>query len=891
MSIRTFVLAAALALTSAVAVQTSTAHAAGSSGANEVVIPTVAGDMTVATSTGSFSKVGLVAAPADAPTTHTYPVGFVGLTIRQVPKGGETTLSLHLPASVVADVAMKCVPGAGCAPYPSTLADGVLSVVLRDGGAGDADGKANGRIVDPIAPALLAAPPCALEPGRQVVSTWSGTFAPSTPLTPPADHVHDFDLPANCGVASLEVEVTWGTPIEDLDLYVAGPTGDPKASEAGLTTSEKVQFSQPEAGAYRATVKGFVTAQTTFEGTATAVIPEVTVDVDRDGVIDASDNCPVIYNPSQTDGDADGLGDACDVPAQEIPLDTPTRVFEAQGTSGVTVQVPPIGPGAEFQDTGHSLTGQLQHRYSLTLSDHYRDYSDLTVRLAWPLAGVDYFTLEARSPAGQVLSGIFVNTAYQEVSFTDPVPGEYSLVVRESRTTGGSFTLTGDVTRATKSDLGPIPAIVSDPTRPQAVVAVLDSGINPYHAFYYAGSSAYPNGHPSAVTQEVLDAFGVKPENVVTLTRTGNLANDLAADAAFWSRVTRGEAYHFRGTNIIARSFAAEGDVVLRPDTSKSAHGVGTSASVLGANPDAVMLFVEQASDLGSAASHAYAFTHPSVDIVSTSYGVSIPNTGFPLPEYRAFESTYDGVVDLGKLHFSSGGNGPGMTPLRAGAGPWWSIGVSGVEEDSSEGDTLLSGNFPDFVSDFTQDLPYCMDCEAGIDEGVAGTSFSTPRAAGVASLVLQRARAARGHVGGIATDRARPAMVTGSGADITNWQLRRSLEQAAWVPDSLAYDPVEGVFDLAGLPINPIAPWLQIGWGDLTSATPKAVVDSALAELGLGPVEAKRVKPQGFCDFQTVIIQERQLYWNEVAPTIPVAVLGGETPPGAPAEDPFVYC
>ena len=37
------------------------------------------------------------------------------------------------------------------------------------------------------------------------------------------------------------------------------------------------------------------------------------LDSDGDGVPDAADNCPTVYNPSQEDSDSDGVGDSCDV--------------------------------------------------------------------------------------------------------------------------------------------------------------------------------------------------------------------------------------------------------------------------------------------------------------------------------------------------------------------------------------------------------------------------------------------------------------------------------------------------------------------------------------------------------------------------------------------------
>lgn len=420
----------------------------------------------------------------------------------------------------------------------------------------------------------------------------------------------------------------------------------------------------------------------------------------------------------------------------------------------------------------------------------------------------------------------------------------------------------------------------------RVVVAVLDSGINAYHAFYHAGGPLYQDAPPSAVTPAVLQEFGIDERHILRLTRSGIFQDDFEADRDLWSRVVPGQLYWIAGTNIIASSFAdpSIGPVVL-PNDEGNTHGTGTSAAVLQANPEAIVLFIEVDS-LGSVASHELGFTHPGVDFISTSYGVSIAapgvgSTGIPQPEVSNFRFSFEAALSHGKMHFSSGGNGPGLTPLRAGAGPWWSVGVSGIEEGDSEGRTLLSGVFPDFISDFTQELPYCADCEDGY-RSVGGTSFSTPRAAGVASRVLLEARRAAGHQGGIVEVDGAPLMVASNGVFISSWQLRRALEEAAWVPPIGDYDPATGVTDLVGLPINPVAPWLQAGWGDLSADPEKGVVAEALAQLGFGQPE--RVKGLGFCEFQTAIIDARHLYWDNLAAS-------SDSFGNAPAQDPFEYC
>lgn len=550
-------------------------------------------------------------------------------------------------------------------------------------------------------------------------------------------------------------------------------------------------------------------------------------------------------------------------------------------------------------------TGMIEcDRFALTIdlpADYASTHPDtkLKLTLSWEYASDDY-DLYLSTTAGTE-AGRSSTSAATEVIEIAPTAGSFNVDVVpvfaysnsytarvelvQPGSTGGGGTGGGPGTPASGPAYDEVPSV---PGAPRTVVADIDSGINPYHDAYYHGGAIYGDSYPHAVTREVLAALGVKPENVVKLTRTGNIEADIAADKAFWDRVQPHELYHFVGTNIIATSYAGEGLAPLVPDVAKSAHGVGTASSVFFANPETVMLFVETEGDLGNQAAHDLAFLHPEVDIVTTSYGVSIPSTGIPLPETRAFFDSYKGVVEMGKLHFSSGGNGPGLTPFRAGAGPWWSIGVGGIEEGSSEGDTLISGVFPDFVSDFTQDIPYCMDCESEIDEGVGGTSFSTPRSAGLASRVLLKARRLVGHQGGVQVVDGVPLMVNGKGYHISNWLLRRALEQAAWIPGITEYDPLQGVFDLGGLPINPLAPWLQIGWGDLTVVDSKQVVDKALGHLELGLT--LNDKDVGFCDFQTAIIQERKAYWDEIAPWLPAA-LGGEQTGTTPATDPFVYC
>jgi hypothetical protein len=86
-------------------------------------------------------------------------------------------------------------------------------------------------------------------------------------------------------------------------------------------------------------------------------------DDDNDAVADASDNCPLVANPSQSNVDGDSLGDACDLiddrpappgPTPETPTPELDRLFVARTVSGVVTIAYPAG----FVPTGGASASQ-----------------------------------------------------------------------------------------------------------------------------------------------------------------------------------------------------------------------------------------------------------------------------------------------------------------------------------------------------------------------------------------------------------------------------------------------------------------------------------------------------------------------------------------------------
>jgi len=395
----------------------------------------------------------------------------------------------------------------------------------------------------------------------------------------------------------------------------------------------------------------------------------------------------------------------------------------------------------------------------------------------------------------------------------------------------------------------------------RVVVAPVDSGINPYHEAFQV--------EESEVTADVLAEFGITEDRII------DLGESYLADlgAGEYDDIVAREAYWFRGTNIIAQADAdydgrpaPDGPRPFLPDGSGDTHGTGVTGSVVAGNPEAIIYFVEGVSTF-----ERDAFVHPAVDIVTTSYGFA---TAAPLP----LDGSYEGVVELGKMHAGATTNDPSLAPMDGTGGPWWVLGVAGFEEGTSEGKQVLSGTIPDVVADFTQDLPYCDVCTSGT-QSVGGTSFATPLTAGVASKVLLELRRDAHHVGGI-TENADGEMVMvdrAEGDDVTTWDLRRAMEVGAYVPTEL--DPT--ALGETALPVNPVLPAAQVGWGAITPDPEHEVVDNALAYLRDGTETAK---PSGTCDFMAGIMTFRYTTWDAY-PTSPT--FGQDSA----SDSPYVAC
>ncbi|MDP6212312.1 MAG: S8/S53 family peptidase [Candidatus Thalassarchaeaceae archaeon] len=364
-----------------------------------------------------------------------------------------------------------------------------------------------------------------------------------------------------------------------------------------------------------------------------------------------------------------------------------------------------------------------------------------------------------------------------------------------------------------------------------SVVAPVDTGINVYHV-HFTMNESYP--------QWLLDQLGVNM--VCNITTNGTWQERYEADKeSCWDIIESGDIVWFRGTRIIGTTPDDNTEIPILDDPSDG-HGTAVTGSVLNANPDAVIFFVEGFSDAAVLA----AANQPLVDIITTSFG---PILSLPVPGIE--EATKVAVVQEKKIHTGAADNSPSPAIQDSTAGPPWSIGISGYAEEDDDQKETMSGSYPDIAADWTQFLPNHDDIDGY--HWTSGTSFATPRTAGLLSEVLESLRAEFGDLSSGADPEDRMGfIVNGTNFTLTNDDLRDALNLSAWYPSFSTWDPLSGT-----TPVSPVAPCTQVGWGVVNESNVKPIIEH---------LNESNEMPQRPFDVETCMESNqdiREAYWN----------------------------
>ncbi len=320
-----------------------------------------------------------------------------------------------------------------------------------------------------------------------------------------------------------------------------------------------------------------------------------------------------------------------------------------------------------------------------------------------------------------------------------------------------------------------------------SIVAPIDTGINVYHNHFVLNET---------LPDWMLDGLGVTMW--CNITTEGTWEERYEADReTCWDVITSSDIVYFPGTRIIATTPDDATDIPILDDPSDG-HGTAVTGAVLDANPNAIIFFVEGFSDAAVLA----AANQPLVDIITTSFG---PIGSIPVPGIE--DSTRVAVVENKKIHTGAADNTPSPAVQDPTAGPPWSIGVSGYAAEEDDQKETMSGSYPDFAADWTQMLPNHDDID-GYHQ-TSGTSFATPRTAGILSMVLTMLREESGDLMSGASEQRGGLLVNGTNLSISNDNIRDALNLSAWYPSASTWDPTSGT-----LPISPVAPCTQVGWG-----------------------------------------------------------------------------
>jgi hypothetical protein len=387
---------------------------------------------------------------------------------------------------------------------------------------------------------------------------------------------------------------------------------------------------------------------------------------------------------------------------------------------------------------------------------------------------------------------------------------------------------------------------LAEETTATTVIAINDTGINPYHLEFSAAT--YPDPDVLALTNnftkhpsEYINGY---PQDATALPVTLGQGYYPERDRPIWTGNTTiepGKVYWIPGTKIVGAidaggSTGATSGEDAHPILDDNGHGSG-SASVSAGNrygycPTCLLVVVEGLSaGLNAAAKLEW------VDLNSNSWGTI---AGIPTGLVLGGNDASKAAVERGQTVLFAAGNGVGNAfdvPQAAygseQVGPDWNVIVGAIRRDNQR--AIIGDSIPVHISAWGDgNLPSA--CRTGTVGQCAfgGTSAATPYTAGVFGTVLSAARRARGDtaVG------QRPGQVIAEGLPIeesealadgklTRAELREAILRTAF--------PLNQQNEMSPYPYTGTAPYLGEanvlfeGWGAATPESAQRAIDVLL--------------------------------------------------------------
>jgi hypothetical protein len=306
----------------------------------------------------------------------------------------------------------------------------------------------------------------------------------------------------------------------------------------------------------------------------------------------------------------------------------------------------------------------------------------------------------------------------------------------------------------------------SEGTEDATVVAVIDSGISPYHWDYLASkmpqaTDADPSndlpldtspdqwlaGFPAAST---FDSFNRMDLTLDGTNPSRTIASLDSADTAKWDAVKASSAseqnyYWFPGTKIIGGLTFGTGKI----RAASSTHGMGTSSVSVGNNygtcAECLLVFIQYGGVASGERAIEWALNQPWIDVISNSYG-------FSLAERDRLYSGSDTELqrtasERGQTVFFSAGNGisntftvPNSTLFSSQEGPDWIVTVGAVAPGN--GSSYSGHGKPADIAGVGGGYPSSYSASTVTNgSNFSGTSNATPHIAGAFARALHDAR------------------------------------------------------------------------------------------------------------------------------------------------------